>query len=287
MTRTRLAWLSSFCAMGLAASVAAACPAGSLTVTQMSGSAYDPSVRIGEVITLRIAPAPGFTDRDCLGDRLVRVALGSANEDHLEQGASELDIRVTPGDGLREIQGGAIVLGPVAVRALRRGRTVTVTLARIQPGQLAPTGLYEQEFRLMMRNVAVAETTLASTVAPAVQLAGPSRTGRQRIFFGEPEEGESVETAIFYRTNASVMARGRSEQGGRMIHELGEEYGYIPYRAQVAGNDLGSDGTINVDLPVTGAGQMSVAAVRFELLEPSPLYAGRYRDIFVLELVAY
>lgn len=270
-----------------ASASAVSCPPGSLTATQIRGDQYNPAARIGPTIAIRIKAAPGLADRSCLDSAPIVLRGHAARGDALLSGRTKLQYSRSNSPLLIPRRGRASALSPAAIEILRSGRAVQVNFATLEPGQLVEVGAYQGRFTLAGGGASLAELNLRSEVAPAVQLARPSRNGIEQIEFEDPKPGDRHRTSLFFRTNAHVLARGRSNNGGVMVHALGPSYGTIPYQVSVNGRFVDPSGKRAVELNFAPRGTTSKAIVDFQITGTSDGYAGDYLDVFTLELVAY
>lgn len=261
------------------------CPVGALTLEQQGGFSYDPSLRFDQIVRLRISPDAALGDDACFDeglslafkDDMARFAFSGAT---LDAAFSET------ATGLKVIDGKAVLESDV-IDLLRSGAAVTLEALELPFGQLEPAGQYLGDIVLISKEEEIVEASLATTVVAAVTLADGSTSAHYDISFGEPEPLKTVSSSFFFNTNGTVFVSGRAENDvAEMVHELGREWGVIPYTVTINGQSLDARGLASRELDAS-FGETAVAEVVFQIQEFGPLFAGKYNDIYTITLSAF
>ncbi|WP_203292086.1 hypothetical protein [Maricaulis parjimensis] len=265
----------------------ARCDGYDLEVSQQTGFSYDASRVTDTILTLQMRVREAGLDPRC--DRVdfsLAIENGTAANPELLFTGETLEADWERSSELRRT-GSTWQVQSSARRQIVGGDTLTFAFYRLAAGQFVVPGSYSHTLRI---TVGDRETSLPILVQvePALRFEGESAGGNQAIDLGDVGNGARGESDFFYRTNSGVAVTLVSDNRGHLVHERGEAFGRIPYRARLSGTPVdltGATGT-TVDLPYQSS---AIQAGRLEVeVDPVPAsYAGRYSDVVTLSFIPF
>lgn len=279
--------LLALAALAFASATASACPAYDITVSQVSGTSYNPTDSIDTplIVQLTASAAPLPAECESLPVR-IEGSPGDPQPLRFVGGGGRLAADFIPSPDA-SFAFASLMLSADARARLVRGQTVTVQVARFQAGQFLRTGPYRSQMRVIAGSTEVSEA-LTVTVEPAMLLQASSADGIEDILLnGDPQTGTSGSTVLFYRTNTSLRVSASSRNGGALVHQRGAAVGRIPYNATLDGFALDfGGGAAVVDF---GFAQTNLQSRTLAVQVPpaGPLAAGRYEDVITLSFAPY
>jgi hypothetical protein len=262
------------------------CSSYPVTVSQVSGTAYNPADPQAVRLTLELRATQTNLPASCAN---VRVLLARVIDDprpfRFRNGINTLDGSYAGDTDLEQQTNNRFALTAAARQQLVSGQTVRIDYVDFAPGQYERPGDYASAARLQVGDDA-SDLPLGIRVEPAIILIGSSADGQESIDLGDLSRGARGSTRIFYRTNADLQVTATSDNQGALVHENGPSFGRIPYTAEFAGRTLNLSNPSQINL------QLSRSVVQSERLDvtvpPTPdMYAGLYRDVLTLSFVPY
>ena len=263
------------------------CPGYEINVRQETGQSYDAADPLATIVSIELQAEDADLPRRCRQTQVeIEIVGGTAREPDLMRGGDRLAAEWERSDSVNR-NGQVWRLTNAARRGLVDGEAVSFDFYRIEAGQFVPPGLYVQTLRIAAGDQ-VSTFTLSSDAAPTLRFEGESAGGVQALDLGDVTGGAQADSDFFFRTNSSVAVTLTSDHGGALVHERGEAYGRIAYRASVSGRvvDLARPGGDSVDFPFRNAAVQNGTLEVF--VPPAPHeYAGRYSDVITLSFIPY
>lgn len=262
-----------------AAAWAEDCGAGSIDARQIGTDDYDPND---------------------LSQSVVRVSLRLTEECELR------DLRVVPrdsnvfrltsaGETLQSIQSddpqitvrniSEFELKQRVAMQLKRGEEVIFDLLDLAPGQYVRSGTYQATIDFVAGNRNLGTLLLNVIVSPTVRLFGAADGGNIDLDLGRLNDGASAQQSIYFRSNAQVSLLVTSDNGGRLVHERGTQFGTIEYQALLNGAPINTVSPAVV--PLGGfSGQLTEVRLGVEIPPVRVAFAGIYRDVITVSFTA-
>lgn len=265
----------------------APCEGFGVEASQQSGFSYDASRATDTFIALQLRVEAQDLSRSCEREVItIAIENGSAANPLLQASGSFLQADWERSDAVRQ-DGSTWRMSSQAVRRLVNGETLTFEFYRLAAGQFVVPDSYGQTLNFTTGD---RETRLPVQVQaePALRFEGESAGGHQAIDLGAVGNGASGESDFFYRTNSAVAVTLVSDNRGYLVHERGEAFGRIPYRASLSGTpvDLTGAAGATVDLPYRSS-DIQTGRMTVDVDAVPASYAGRYSDVVTLSFIPF
>lgn len=260
---------------------ALACEGYSVDTVQSAGQSYDPAQLTTQLVQISIH-ADGMA-QDCVPLAASVRARGGAGRIVLQRLGDSLQARPVRSALVASANATEIEITTVARRDLAGEGRILLDLLEIDAGQFVPVGDYVADLEWVVEGQAPHPFQIAVRVEPSVRFVGDGVT---QLSLGEVSDGGEVRSSFLYATNANLRVSARSEHGGRLEHELGPNFGSIPYVAYLSGQRLDLASPTLVTLILGRAGLKS-EELRVDVQPQQGRYAGSYKDTLTLNFVAY
>jgi hypothetical protein len=248
---------------------------------QQGGDTYDPAQLTERLIRL-VVQAPE-ADQDCAALSAVVRPRDGAGGISLRRMGETLESRPVGSPAVARANTSMIEISPAFRQTLFRDGQIAFDLLRIDPGQFVPVGDYVAELEWVVDGQEPQPLDIRVRVEPSVRFVGDDV---RRLSLGEVSDGGEASSRFFYATNASLRVTARSQNNGRLQHELGAAYGTIDYDAFLSGAKLDLSMPALINLPLKRATLRS-EELRVQVNPQKRRYAGTYRDVLTLDFVAF
>lgn len=265
---------------------AAQCNDYTVEAVQNGPDMYDPSAGAGILVSLRILPASISGGGSCQG-----VEIAVATEDGTSFapsfGGQALALEPQRSNKTANLSLLGAKLTGTARGDVLSGAGVSVPLYLIRPGQFVPAGTYRENLVVTVDDGAPVTVPYTITVGSAVRFVPENGANAKTLSFGEVTQGSRRSSSIYYLANGPFEIRIRSENGGKLLHELGSSFGTISYDASYDGQALLLDQGPTVIQKSAGTSTVQVDDLVVSIAPQPGKYAGRYHDVLTLDYLAY
>lgn len=260
---------------------ASACEGYTVNTVQSAGQSYDPAQLTTQLVQISIY-ADGMA-QDCAPLAVSVRPRGGAGRIALQRLGDSLQAQPVRSAFVASAAASEIEITLAARRDLAREGRILLDLLEIEAGQFVPVGDYVADLEWVVEGQAPHPFQVAVRVEPSVRFVGD---GVRQLSLGEVSDGGEARSTFLYATNANLRVSARSEHGGQLQHELGPNFGSIPYVAHLSGQRLDLASPTLVTLLLGRAGLKS-EELRVDVQPQQGRYAGSYKDTLTLDFVAY
>lgn len=263
-----------------------ACPGGySVTARQSSGQSYDPVEATRAIIRINLQPlaadiAPGCTSVP------VTIIPQSSSTFAFTNGGSTVGFTQINSNLVSQANVTRFELNGNARGQLVRGNSVDIDLFEISAGQFLAAGEYQGSVLVQVGNGLPTPVLFTIFVQPAIKFVIENGSQQKDLSFGEVTNGATIQTTVFYQSNAAVMITIQSQNQGAMVHESGRAFGTVPYSLAYDGTPVNLTSIAQITKGFTGLGTRREQMVL--RVEPQrERFAGTYRDVLTLNYTAF
>jgi hypothetical protein len=262
-----------------AAAWAKDCGAGSIDARQIGTDDYDPNDLAQSVVRVSLRLAEDCDLRDLRvvprDSTVFQLTSGGVTLQSIQSDDPQITVR-----NISEFE-----LKQRVAMQLKRGEEVIFDLLDLAPGQYVRSGTYQATIDFVDANRPLGTLLLNVIVSPTVRLFGAAETGNIDLDLGRLNDGVSAQQSIYFRSNAQVSLLVTSDNGGKLVHERGTQFGSIAYQAQLNGASIN---TVNPAVVPLGGFSGQLTEVRFgvEIAPIRAAFAGIYRDVITISFTA-
>lgn len=188
-----------------------ACPGGySVTARQSSGQSYDPVEATRAIIRINLQPlaadiAPGCTSVP------VTIIPQSSSTFAFTNGGSTVGFTQINSNLVSQANVTRFELNGNARGQLVRGNSVDIDLFEISAGQFLAAGEYQGSVLVQVGNGLPTPVLFTIFVQPAIKFVIENGSQQKDLSFGEVTNGATIQTTVFYQSNAAVMITIQSQ----------------------------------------------------------------------------
>lgn len=256
------------------------CSSGAVDARQVGTDDYDPSDLVQSVVRLSLR----LTDDCDLAE--LRIVPRDSNVFTLVSAGATLQSVQSDAPEARARNISEFQVTPLVIERLKNGDEVSLDLLDLEPGQYVQSGNYQSSIDLVANGRTVGTILINVLVSPTVRLLGAAEAGNIDLDLGRLNDGVTAQQSIYFRSNAQVTLQITSDNGGKLVHERGTQFGSIPYVSSINGATI--IGSSPANIPLGGfSGQLTEAVVGIEIAPVRSAFAGIYRDVITLSFIAF
>lgn len=279
-------WTSMTAAAQPAGQGGGACPGGYVvTARQSSGQTYDPVEATRAILRINLQPAATDLPHGCTS-LPVTITPQSSSTFTFTNGGNAIGFTQINSNLVSQANVTRFELNGNARGQLARGNAIDVDLFEISAGQFLAAGEYQGSVLVQVGDGLPTPVLFTITVQPAIKFVIEHGSLNKELSFGEVTNGATIQTAVFYQSNAAVLITLQSQNQGAMVHENGSAFGAIPYSLAYDGTPVNLATIAQITRSFTGLGTRREEMVL--RVEPQrQRFAGTYRDVLTLNYTAF
>lgn len=256
-----------------------------LTARQSSGQTYDPNESVRAIIRINLQPTASDIPQSCTS-LPVSILPQSASTFTFTNGAASIGFTQINSGLVSQANATRFELSGNARSQLVRGAPVDVDLFEISAGQFLTAGEYQGTVLVQVGDSLPTPVLFTITVRPAIKFVIENGSLQKDLSFGEVTNGSTLQTTVFYQSNAAVAITVQSQNLGALVHEGGPAFGSIPYSLVYDGTPVNLAALAQINRAFSGLGiRREQMLLRVE--PQSRKFAGTYRDVLTLNYTAF
>ncbi|AOG01366.1 hypothetical protein BSY18_1718 [Blastomonas sp. RAC04] len=256
-----------------------------LTARQSSGQTYDPNENTSAIVRINLQPAASDTPQGC-ASLPVSIFPQSASTFTFANGGNAIGFTQVNSGLVSQANATRFELSGNARSQLVRGTPVDVDLFEISAGQFLAAGEYQGTVLVQVGDGLPTPVLFTIIVRPAIKFVIENGSLQKDLSFGDVTDGSTLQTTVFYQSNAAVAITIQSQNLGSLVHEGGSAFGNIPYSLVYDGTPVNLASLAQINRAFTGLGTRR-EQMQLRVEPQTRKYAGTYRDVLTLNYTAF